>query len=99
MSMIKVLILGACVVAALARSYYDDEFESTNYVPSAEDWVEHSIHRRSAFDSDEPLLRVRRSGHGVVGHVHTYVKTDHDGHFKWGAKHSVGKKYAGHHHH
>ncbi|XP_037282174.1 uncharacterized protein LOC119175069 [Rhipicephalus microplus] len=43
--------------------------------------------------------RVRRGGYGVVGPVHTYVRTDYDGNFKWGARHHVGKSYGGHAHH
>ncbi|XP_064475364.1 keratin, type I cytoskeletal 10-like [Ornithodoros turicata] len=42
--------------------------------------------------------RVRRGGHGYVGPVYTFVKTDHDGNFKWGARHLVGKAYGGGHH-
>lgn len=41
--------------------------------------------------------RVRRGGYGVVGPVYTYVRTDYDGNFKWGARHHVGKSYGGHH--
>ncbi|KAH7937363.1 hypothetical protein HPB49_011081 [Dermacentor silvarum] len=41
--------------------------------------------------------RVRRGGYGVVGPVHTYVRTDYDGNFKWGARHHVGKSYGGGH--
>ncbi|XP_065341006.1 uncharacterized protein LOC135940157 [Cloeon dipterum] len=46
---------------------------------------------------DAPLSRARRSPgkEGVVGPVHTYVKTDKHANFKWGVKHHVGKEYAG----
>ncbi|XP_076358773.1 uncharacterized protein LOC143251215 [Tachypleus tridentatus] len=57
----------------------------------------HVINRRSV-DSDfqeSRAERVRRSGYGFVGPVHTYVKTDYHGNFKWGAKHLVGSKFGG----
>ncbi|XP_077539043.1 uncharacterized protein LOC144151781 [Haemaphysalis longicornis] len=49
-----------------------------------------------AVESSQPHRRVRRGGYGVVGPVHTYVRTDYDGNFKWGARHHVGKSYGGH---
>jgi len=47
--------------------------------------------------NEAPLSRVRRSPgkEGVVGPVHTFVKTDKHANFKWGVKHHVGKEYAG----
>jgi len=59
----------------------------------------------AAYPSDDgPLLvRVVRSdpygpkkSKGVTGPVYTFVKTDPYAHFKWGVRHVVGKKYAGH---
>uniref|UniRef100_A0A182F9S6 Uncharacterized protein n=1 Tax=Anopheles albimanus TaxID=7167 RepID=A0A182F9S6_ANOAL len=40
---------------------------------------------------------VRQRQRGVqrtTGPVHTYIKTDKNGHFKWGVRHFVGSKYA-----
>ncbi|CAH1984241.1 unnamed protein product [Acanthoscelides obtectus] len=31
---------------------------------------------------------------GVVGPVHTFVKTDRNANFKWGVRHVVGQRYA-----
>lgn len=46
------------------------------------------------------LSRSKRSGHrdgggggGVVGPVHTYIRTDYDGNYRWGARHYVGSSY------
>lgn len=32
-------------------------------------------------------------GGGVVGPVHTYIRTDYDGNYRWGARHYVGSSY------
>ncbi|XP_075550727.1 uncharacterized protein LOC142584469 [Dermacentor variabilis] len=64
------------------------------------------LHRKRRSHAHEPTMavagssvhrRVRRGGYGVVGPVHTYVRTDYDGNFKWGARHHVGKSYGGGH--
>ena len=50
-----------------------------------------------AAETERVLKRTRRGhwdhghGKGVTGPVHTYIKTDYHGNFKWGAKHTVGK--------
>jgi len=58
----------------------------------------------AAQEDDSPILvRLVRSDpygppkkKGVTGPVYTFVKTDPYAHFKWGVRHVVGKKYAGH---
>ena len=58
-------------------------------------------HRRMRRSLDPILNRMKRSNHGggggggggVVGPVHTYVRTDYDGNYRWGARHHVGSSY------
>ncbi|XP_059470204.1 uncharacterized protein LOC132193505 isoform X2 [Neocloeon triangulifer] len=52
---------------------------------------------QARIQEEAPLSRARRSPgkEGVVGPVHTFVKTDKHANFKWGVKHHVGKQYAG----
>ncbi|XP_003739338.1 protein PFC0760c [Galendromus occidentalis] len=52
-------------------------------------------HRRMRRSLDPIVNRMRRSsnGGGVVGPVHTYVRTDYDGNYRWGARHHVGSSY------
>ncbi|KAJ1522692.1 hypothetical protein ONE63_001853 [Megalurothrips usitatus] len=39
--------------------------------------------------------RVKRHGHmGSTGPVHSFVKTDKHGHYKWGVRHHVGHHFA-----
>ncbi|XP_052129658.1 uncharacterized protein LOC127750956 [Frankliniella occidentalis] len=46
-------------------------------------------------DQDLEESRVKRHGHmGSTGPVHSFVKTDKHGHYKWGVRHHVGHHFA-----
>lgn len=47
-------------------------------------------------DSDQDLeeSRVKRHHTGSTGPVHSFVKTDKHGHYKWGVRHHVGHGYS-----
>jgi len=51
-----------------------------------------------AASNNEPVIASsnRRSGHhmGVTGPVHTFVKTDKHGHYKWGVRHHAGHGFS-----
>ncbi|XP_059470203.1 uncharacterized protein LOC132193505 isoform X1 [Neocloeon triangulifer] len=79
------------------RAPYEDRYRAvpSNHRPT------HAAKSGQEFQAriqeEAPLSRARRSPgkEGVVGPVHTFVKTDKHANFKWGVKHHVGKQYAG----
>ncbi|OQR74169.1 hypothetical protein BIW11_09253 [Tropilaelaps mercedesae] len=57
----------------------------------------HHRSKRSIVAADFAANRIKRSGNrisgGIVGPVQTYVRTDFDGNYRWGARHHVGRSH------